>query len=692
MIHRFKERVSLFVAKSPQKAVLVGIMLFNAVFILVAAGVIAALSQHISGLKQCSFWVSVYRTITMMLDAGCIESVVEDVGKAGAVAAIVCLGVVMIGMVFFSGAVIGYVTNTISDFIDSKNNGRNKLIISGHVVIINWNPRAAEIINEFLYDRKEVKVVVFVPDRREEISEEIRNRLDMTLLKEGQQIREAAERMPYLQKKEYLRKNLLHDNITYIVREGDVAAATDLDDICISKAKTVIILDHDNGENQAVSDPEQGNTQTIKTLIQVSEISKGNSSQLILVEVADDWTEELVYNIMEFKGEEGKEKIIPVSFNRLLGKTYSQIAVMPELDDVYNTLFSNRGAHFLSQNVPQEYSRTNENAYIEKCLSENCCSVPLTVMDTIEGKKAFFMADKKADLAAGNERFSVPSTVRLKKEHSCRKRTIVVYGHNSNMDAMMEGFEFFRKERMLKGVNDPLIVVMIDDEESLKSHDYYREYPFVETLPAGVYDEETIKQKILEVSHKDSEETTILLLSDDRACEEDVDAVVLTYLIYIQKQLRWLKENEPEFRREQLDVIAEILNPKNEEIVKSYGADRVIVSNRYISRVISQISLGEAIYEFYAEIFSYDMNDGKYYDKEIFLENAGEFFEELPGKCTADVLIRTVFQSGAEHRKSMLLGYIRDKKTCVFFHGDQRAIDVGLKPDDKLVLYSTHSV
>ncbi len=100
------------------------------------------------------FWAALYYTITMILDAGCIESVVQDIGTAGVMLDIVCLIVVIIGTITFTGAVIGTFTNTLSGFIEKSNSGSRKLYISDHLVILNWKSRASEIINDLLYAKK----------------------------------------------------------------------------------------------------------------------------------------------------------------------------------------------------------------------------------------------------------------------------------------------------------------------------------------------------------------------------------------------------------------------------------------------------------------------------------------------------------------------------------------------------------
>ena len=53
---------------------------------------------------------------------------------------------VLIGMITFTGAVIGYVTNYISNFIENSKSGARSLKVSRHTVILNWNSRASEIL------------------------------------------------------------------------------------------------------------------------------------------------------------------------------------------------------------------------------------------------------------------------------------------------------------------------------------------------------------------------------------------------------------------------------------------------------------------------------------------------------------------------------------------------------------------
>ena len=138
------EWINIQIAKRPGRIVLLAVFLFNIVFTVLSAIVIS--SFKLEGTAGMIFIDAAFYTITMLLDPGCISFVVTDIGQLGLFISVFCLAVVVIGMISFTGAIIGYVTNYISSFIEEANAGSRKLYISDHVVILNWNSRAAEII------------------------------------------------------------------------------------------------------------------------------------------------------------------------------------------------------------------------------------------------------------------------------------------------------------------------------------------------------------------------------------------------------------------------------------------------------------------------------------------------------------------------------------------------------------------
>lgn len=121
MKRKINEWISIHIVKNPGRVLLLAILLFNVIFFFFSALIISNLS--LSGTEKMSFFKAAFCTITMILDPGCVQFVVEDIGAMGVVVAVTCLCIIFIGMISFTGAVIGYITNGISNFIDNANAG-----------------------------------------------------------------------------------------------------------------------------------------------------------------------------------------------------------------------------------------------------------------------------------------------------------------------------------------------------------------------------------------------------------------------------------------------------------------------------------------------------------------------------------------------------------------------------------------
>ena len=153
------EKISIVRIMNPQQFILLGLMAFNVIFFFIASLVIYALLPYSIGRR--GYWECLYHAITMVLDAGCISNLIEDVGSTGTGLIVSCVVIVVLGMVLFTGGAIGYVANFIGNVIDNTNSGKWQLRASGHTVILNWNNRASEIINDMLFsEHKEIVVVL----------------------------------------------------------------------------------------------------------------------------------------------------------------------------------------------------------------------------------------------------------------------------------------------------------------------------------------------------------------------------------------------------------------------------------------------------------------------------------------------------------------------------------------------------
>lgn len=707
---KIREWLNVQLVKNPGRMVLLSIFLFDILFFLLSAFVIRGLAAD--GNEKMTMFEAVFCTVTMILDAGCIQFVVPDVSTAGYAVVIICLIIVVIGMVSFTGAVIGYVTNYISGFIESANSGHRKLKLYDHIVILNWNTRASEIVNDLLYCSTRQKVVVLVSENKKEVIKEIDERLDDTVQKENGIVRKQCEGMSFFKRIIYMKKNSFKKNITVIVREGDIFSYKQLMDISLEKARTVIILGTDINNTickfehkEFLETRNKGNSQTVKTLMQVSDITAAQYSadnQKIIVEITDDWTADLVDKIIKYKQVDEKCHIVPVRVNQILGHILSQFSLMPELNLAYNELFSNRGAAFYTK----EQTVADDDAYIRDYLPEHRHSLPLTSMKIDNKEYFYYAAASYRDIDRSSPVEPSSYEVSLKKNYWIEEKNVIILGHNSRYEDILKGFVSFRSEW---GHRDPVTneidtsreivrIVVVDDQKHLEKMDFSK-YPFViQTVAAEIYDRETICNTIKKFVSENEEDTSVLILSDDMALNEDIDADALANLVYVQDIINEKKAAEPDFDPESIDVIVEIIDPKHHDVINSYSVNNVVISNRYISKMITQIGEKEALFDFYADILTYDEDGSDSFDsKEIYTKKVSSYFEKLPGKTKADEFVRAVYDASVDtslpkekQTPAIVLGYVKPGGKMILFSGDLSEIDVEIEQKDKILVFTNH--
>ena len=700
-MNKIKEWFSIQLVKNPGRMVLAAILIFNIVFFLLAAVVISSLS--LDGTEKMSFIEAAFCTITMILDAGCISFVVEDIGQSGVFITIFSLMVVIIGMISFTGAVIGYISNYISNFISNSNTGKRKLNLANHFVILNWNSRASEIINDMLYVEAKQNVVVLVQSRKDEIEKEIEERLSDTISRENMLIAKRYSKLPFIARIFAIYKNRFVRRLTVIVREGDVFSSKQLNDISLDKTKAVIILGNDINnslckfeQKERMDINSRGNSQTIKTLMQVADITSSESSandQKIIVEVTDSWTLELVNKIIIAKQVEGKCNIVPVKVNEVLGQILSQFCLMPELNAVYSELFSNKGATFHSIEQPYTDEVTFANAYFEN----HNHALPITTNIIKNKSYSYFVSASEKDIFKKSTINSSDYTVSLNDNYWIEKKNVIILGHNSKCKNIMAGFKAFSNEWKC-GDEEIVKIIVIDDKKNLEKMNYYKDYKFVsETVEADVYDKDLISSTIDRLVSETEEDISVLILSDDSALNDDIDTGALANLVYVRDIINQKVLENPDFDIESIDIIVEIIDPKHHDIVNSYSVNNVVISNRYISKMITQISEFEALFDFYNDILSYDEAGVEEYDsKEVYIKKVRRYFNEIPKATTADKLVRAVYNASLDEKISgfinptIVLGYVKPGGKLVIFNGDLSQIKVELEENDKLILFSAH--
>ena len=689
-------------SRKPHSMMLMLILYVNVLLVLLAAWVISAVAMPNSG--NTGFFTAVYNTFTMILDAGCIESVITDPAGANIFLIIFCLVVIVVCMITFTGALIGYATNVVSNLIENANANSIKLRISGHVAVLGWNTRASEIINDLLYCRTWQKVVVLSEGNREAILDEINERLADTIERENAALEESVRQMPRLKKFFYMHKHKLRNNVAVVVREGDVFSAVHLNNIQLNKAKSIIILGKDlrsaiREGASADEETEKGDNRTVKTLIQVVDIASDVMSadnQKVVVEIENEWTGDLVEKIIRAKLNLDKCRVVPFRVHTVMGQLLSQFSLMPELNKVYSSLFSNKGTSFFARSQARPASDID---FAETYLNTHRRALPLLFIKDEMTREDFFyyMADSDKDIDIASDRAMGTCPVGLNKDYWLPEKHVLILGSNSKISNVMDGYENFCSEWTNEKHPQIVHVTVVDDEEKLQRENFYSQYKFVENcVPARIIERDKIADIIKDFVYEHPDNSSILILSDDTVPDDDIDAKMMTFLIYAKDVINRARVNKRNVNFN-VDIIAEVMDPRHVDLVRSYDVDNVVISNRYISKMVTQISEDFARYNLYADIMDYDDMETAVYDGiEIYIKKAGEYFSELPPKNTpVDTVIRSVYEAsrrfwGSEMDFAMLLGYIDTRGKVTLFGGARDQQTVTLTAEDKLIVFSNH--
>ncbi len=631
--------------KKPGLLIVIGLGLFNVAFLALFSLIVYLMKEDMT------YFTAMFNCLAMMLDPGCISGVVD--GTEQVVLCIVCFVVVLVGLIAFTGSVIGYVSNIISNFIEKATNGKNKLDLDNHVIILNWNDRGIEIINEYLLLQKKMIIVVLSNKEREIIEQNINDTIFATI-----------------------REKNIKNKLSIIIRSGSVFSSQQLIDISIDTAKTILVLEEHVDNNPYTED---GNGQTIKTLMQVTDIiskKQNDKKQKVVVEVTDDWTEGVINEIISCKNND-KVRIVAVPVNQLFGNIFTQFAIMPKLNTIYTDLFSNEGVEFFSTETDFE----TEEDYVLSHLQTHTNTIPLTIRKYANATYALHIGKNENDINITTDVAPTLYPIKINADYCLRKRNIVILGHNKNLPKILEGLNNYNNE--WKGDGDAISVTILDDA-SLSKNINFAKYSFIEdSISVDIHEKEYISKLISEQLDKDN--TTVLILSAENAEEGEKDLPALANLIYLQSAL-----NKKHLDGDTLDIVVEIIEPKHHDIVQNYSKSNVVISNRYVSKIIMQIADKEALFDFYKEILTFDVDgvDGK----EIYLKSCNNFFEVMPETMSARNLIYSVYKATLDvfGKGQVVIGYVDETQKIKLFSDNLDQHVVSLNEKCRLILLSNH--
>jgi len=352
--------------------ILLGIVIFN-VLLWLSASLVAFLidrgdfANYGEALAWCIAW---------LLDPGTYNSSTPFAVR------LLSVIVIVTAMVTFSGGIIAYVASLFSTVIENSKKGKGRLFLKDHIIILNWNSEAPEIVCDFCCRDEKEDIVVLSNNDRDTIEKQVKNKA-------------------FEQKRQLKNCNL-------IVRTGSVFSAANLDRIGIKKAKSIIIL---RDESQKGMSDEEADIISLKAMMMaLSEVV--NVEQTIIVEVARKETIDLIRADKSRNGQ-----VIPIIARELMGYLIAQTILIPKINEVYGELFSFEGAEFYEIPHVDELKALETFSHI----------IPIE-----EGERTFALSEGIRDLRrTRNNPLSEPIKMKLKEPLNGEKRTVIVFGRST---------------------------------------------------------------------------------------------------------------------------------------------------------------------------------------------------------------------------------------------------------------------
>lgn len=321
---QLKQWISIKWNKNTYRLILIGIVLINILLWLFASLLASWIAPVEYGNIVNTLWTSGLDWMLGGYDSSLPLSI-----------RIISIVVVLTSMVTFTGGIIGYLSSLFTEIIDSTKTGRNNLFIYDHILILNWNNKALELIADYQHDDDATTIVVLSSQPKSEIEDAINRKLF-----------------------EHEHETKKHKNINVIVREGEVFSKSDLCSVCIEKARSIIILSDESLDNDASSN----DILSIKTLMLVSNLNL-RPEQTIIIEVKSNKALNLITNHIA-KHAKMLDQIITILPDELMGRLIAQTVLMEGLNKVYGDLLSFEGAEFnvAAKQDMQSYLETHSRA------------------------------------------------------------------------------------------------------------------------------------------------------------------------------------------------------------------------------------------------------------------------------------------------------------------------------------------
>ncbi|HOZ37767.1 MAG TPA: hypothetical protein PLH64_03360 [Anaerolineaceae bacterium] len=559
--------------------------------IIILASIIAVLF-HIAPQNSDSlsffeaFWASLMRT----LDPGTMG------GDDGWTFRILMLFVTL-GGIFIISALIGVISNGLNNRLESLKRGRSFVVEENHTVILGWNEKVFTIVKE----------LCIANQNRQDACIVIMGEMDTVSMVET-----INEKLP------------LNCSTRIVCRNGSPIDQISLNLLNLNSAKSIIVI------SPLSDDPD---AEVIKTCLAIIRNPNRQDKDFHIVAELREAKNLSVAKIV------GGSEVEWVLSENIIAKMIAQTCFQPGLSTIFTDFMDYSGDEVYFYAHPDLVGKTfgeilvlfEKNAVLG-ILKNNKSPILNPPMETIieDSDQIFLLAedDNKVSLSDFKEDLISFESIRNANSVYDKPEKILILGWNSRANHLLfEMDHYIPKKSQIQILATDSLVGNSDGIEELK----------LENADVKILNGITTDRKQLNSLDPSNFDHVILLSFSDRLSQQAADSKTLITLLH-------LRDIASKVEGCHYSILTEMLDVRNLELAEVTKADDFIVSDRFISLLISQLSERKALAGVFDDIFN---SEGS----EIYLKSARNYVE-----LNKEVNFYTIVES-ARRRNEVAIGF-----------------------------------
>jgi len=492
------------------------------------------------------------------------------------------------GVVLFS-MLIAVITTALDQKLAELKQGHSQVLETGHTLILGWNERVVEIIRELMIANESEKspaVVILSETEKEFMDETLKSRIPNP------------------------------GNMRIITRSGNTSLLSNLARVSASSCKSIIVLagcsDSASAEDKSASD-----AKVIKTVLAVFASKDDTIEHNIVSEIFEEKNRSIVEQI-------SPEEIKAVDTEDILAKILVQTSRTSGLAVVYNEILSFNDSemyfyqadwrgiefwqlqYFFQDGIPMGIRKNSGEITINPDLKTKMEAEDEILILANDDSKIKFL--KKPVLKP--EKYPLKKG-KLEPKH---EKNLILGWNRKALIFIQQLSDYVRDDSSVDIVVNKPSQDIILQIENLKQE-------LSGKLTVNLINSNPLSREVLESLNPFSHDNIVILSqSGETSSAEKTDSETIIILLL----LRSIFQSHPD-QSSRTKLITEVMDSDNQELISKAGVNDFIISNRFVSNMLAQISEESGVKTVYDTLFQEE-------GSEIYLKPASLYFENLPLK------------------------------------------------------------